>query len=119
MARLTIIISVLLILLGLVAYFCFAEGDARSVTALIPAFFGIPILACGLIGNKVAMHAAMVFALLGVIAPLGRLIPVSIKDGFTFDSKSGTMLGMAILCLILLIFGIRSFIAARKAVKEA
>jgi hypothetical protein len=119
MPRFTIIISVLLILLGLIAYFVFASGDERSVTALIPAFAGIPILACGLIGNKHAMHAAMVFALLGVLAPLGRLIPVSIKNGFTFDSKSGTMLGMTVLCLILLVFGIRSFIAVRKAANKA
>ena len=31
-----------------------------------------------------------ILALLGVLAPLGRLIPTSIKDGFTFDSKSFT-----------------------------
>lgn len=119
MQRFTIIISLLLLALGLVAYFLFASGDERSVTALIPAFFGIPLLVCGLIGSKHAMHAAMVFAVLGVVAPLGRLIPVSIKNGFTLDSKSGTMLGMTVLCLILLVFGIRSFIAVRKAAKSA
>ena len=53
-------------------------------------------------------------ALLGVVLPLGRLIPVSIKDGFVLDSKSGTMIGMSVLSLVLLVLGIRSFIAARR-----
>jgi len=61
------------------------------------------------------MHAAMVIALLGVILPLGRLIPVSIKNGFVFDSKSGTMIAMSVLSLVLLVLGIRSFIAARRS----
>ncbi|MDE0890406.1 MAG: hypothetical protein OSA40_13240 [Phycisphaerales bacterium] len=119
MPRIVIIFSLLLIGLGLIAYFLFADAGNRSVTALIPAFAGVPILLCGLIGlhkcaRKIAMHVAMVFALVGFIAPLRRLIPTSIKNGFEFDSKSGTMIAMSALCLILLILGIRSFIAARR-----
>ncbi len=119
MSRIVIIFSLLLIGLGLVAYFLFADAENRSVTALIPAFAGVPLLLCGLIGlrpgaRKIAMHLAMVFALLGFLAPLGRLIPTSIKNGFEFDSKSGTMIAMSVLCLILLVLGIRSFIAARR-----
>ena len=119
MSRIVIIFSLLLIGLGLVAYFLFADAENRSATALTPAFAGVPLLLCGLIGlrpgaRKIAMHLAMVFALLGFLAPLGRLIPTSIKNGFEFDSKSGTMIAMSVLCLILLVLGIRSFIAARR-----
>ena len=119
MIRLVNLFGVLLVGLGLLAYFGFADADERSWTALIPAFAGVPLLVCGWIGRreharKHAMHAAMVIALLGVILPLGRLIPVSIKNGFVFDSKSGTMIGMSVLSLVLLVLGIRSFISARR-----
>jgi hypothetical protein len=119
MPRIVIIFSFLLIGLGLIAYFVFADAENRSFTALIPAAAGVPLLICGLIGlrpgaRKIVMHVAMVFALLGFVLPLGRLIPTSIKNGFEFDSKSGTMIAMSGLCLILLVLGIRSFISARR-----
>ena len=119
MIRVVNLIGLLLLGLGLLAYFGFADAAERSWTALIPAFAGVPLLICGWIGRreharKHAMHAAMVIALLGVVLPLGRLIPVSIKNGFVFDSKSGTMIGMSVLSLVLLVLGIRSFIAARR-----
>ena len=86
MARIAIGIGTALIVLALVGY-VFAAGPAlsdgstyRSWTALIPAFAGVPIALCGLIAlnpahRKHAMHVAVIFGLLGFIAPLGRLIP--------------------------------------------
>ena len=50
MVRLVIVFGLLLVLLGLFAYFILADPDQRSVTALIPAMAGVPILICGLIG---------------------------------------------------------------------
>ena len=46
-----IVFGLLLTGLGLVAYFAFAggEGKGRSVTALIPLFWGLPIVACAVI----------------------------------------------------------------------
>ena len=43
-----LVFGLLLSALGLVAYFAFAggEGKERSVTALIPLFWGLPIVAC-------------------------------------------------------------------------
>ena len=119
MIRLVSLFGLLLTGLGLLAYFGFAAAAERSWTALIPAFAGVPLLVCGWIGRrehvrKHAMHAAMVIALLGVVLPLGRLIPVSIKNGFVFDSKSGTMIAMSALSFVLLVLGVRSFIAARR-----
>ncbi len=111
--------------LGLLAYFAFATGEDRSMTALIPAFWGVPIMLCAFASlltrsiRKHAMHLVAILALLGVLAPLGRLIPTSIKNGFAFDAKSFTMIGMTVICLVLLFFTIASFIEARKARKTA
>ena len=120
MPKFTILVGLLLIALGLVAYFVFAAPEERSWTAMIPAFAGIPLAAFGALAlvpgkRKLAMHVVVLFALLGFVAPLGRLIPTSIKNGFVFDTKSGTMITMSVLCLVLLIACIKSFIAARKA----
>jgi multisubunit Na+/H+ antiporter MnhG subunit len=120
MPKFTVIIGLFLVALGAIAYFAFAAPDERSWTAFIPAFVGIPLVAFGALAmlsgwRKFAMHVVVVFALLGFVAPLGRLIPVSIKNGFVFDVKSGTMIAMSVLCLILLVACIRSFISARKA----
>ena len=115
--------GILLIGLGLLAYLGFATGDDRSVTALIPLFWGVPIVIAVLVsiggGNvrKHAMHFVAILALLGMLAPLGRLIPTSIKNGFVMDSKSFTMIAMSVICLVLLILAIGSFIQARKARK--
>lgn len=118
MVRIVMVFGVLLILLGLVAYFVLADPDQRSVTALIPAMAGIPILVCGVIGvvpaaRKHAMHVAMLLALLGAIAPWGRLVK-AFQDGFEFNEKTGVQLGMSALCAMLLVLGVKSFISARK-----
>lgn len=117
--------GILLIGLGLLAYLGFATGEDRSVTALIPLFWGVPIVIAVLVsiggGNvrRHAMHFVAILALLGMLAPLGRLIPTSIKNGFVLDSKSFTMIAMSVICLVLLILAIGSFIEARKARKAA
>ena len=63
--------ALILIVLGLAGYFA---GKMVSVTALIPAFFGIPLLVSSLIARKpeklkLGMHLAAVFGLLGFLAP--------------------------------------------------
>ena len=119
------VFGLLLTGLGLLAYFAFAVAEDRSWTALIPAFWGVPIMGCAiasLLAEKIrkhAMHLVAILSLLGVLAPLGRLIPTSIKDGFTCDSKSFTQLAMCVLCALLLGVTIKSFIAARRARKAA
>jgi uncharacterized membrane protein len=111
MPILTVLISLLLIALGV--GFKLGTGT-QSMTALMPAFLGLPILLCGLIAfspkaRKHAMHAAMVFALLGII---GTAIPLITR------SPSGAALVSQLLtvalCALLVIAGVRSFIAARK-----
>ena len=61
MPKITIGLGILLILLGLGGYF---GTDAKSFTALIPAFVGVPLLLLGCLAlkdnlRKHAMHAAV------------------------------------------------------------
>lgn len=109
----TVFASVLLILLGVGFYL----GTGRaSVTALIPAFFGLPLLLCALISRtprstKIAMHIAVLLALLGA-AGSARVF----GDPSKFTQPAGiAQLAMFALCLALIVIYIRSFIAARRA----
>jgi len=99
-------------------------GTGRaSVTALIPTLgFGIPLLLCGLIARKEsyrmhAMHAAVLFGLLGVLGGFGMGIPKLIKG-----NQSAAVYGqivMAVLSLVFVVLCIRSFVAVRKAREAA
>jgi len=86
MARLTLVFSALLIALGLVAYFLLQDPGDRSVTALIPAFFGVVFAGLGLLAlkpglRKHAMHAAAVLTLLAMAGTGGSLanLPAAIE----------------------------------------
>ena len=73
----TRLVGLLLAVLGIVSY----VGTGRtSVTALIPAFFGVAFVLLAWVGRneaarKHAMHAAMVVALVGIAGTASRLIP--------------------------------------------
>jgi len=120
MARLTIVIGLLLVLLGggVYAGLAMTEGTAPSVTALIPAFAGVPILLLGLAGlreslRKHAMHAVAVLALLGCLLPLGHLGRKLAQGAEVKATALTSMALMALLCAILLVACIRSFVRAR------
>lgn len=122
MPKVTVITGLVLVALGLLGYFVFG-GDAPSKTALIPAFFGVPIAGLGLLAmkpkaRKVAMHIAVVFGLLGFIAPLGRLIPVAIKGELQMVASTFMLITMAVVCLVFVVLCVRSFIAARKTASQ-
>ncbi|MHB8897935.1 MAG: hypothetical protein ACYC6Y_04245 [Thermoguttaceae bacterium] len=108
----TIVIGILLILEGVGFY---AGAEDRSVTALIPAFFGLPIAVLGCVAMKAswrkhAMHAAVGLAMLGLLAPLGRIASV----GLNFSLAGVSQLLMIGLCAVLLVLGVKSFIDARR-----
>lgn len=124
MPKLSINIGVLLVILG---FFSYIATEMVSLTALIPSLFGIAFIGLGLLARKSddmqkhSMHAAMLLALLGVggsftglrqitSALLGGDMPVR----FTAAASQATM---AVLCILFLIFGIKSFIDARKEKK--
>lgn len=118
MPTIAIICGFLLILIGVVGYVGTGTG---SLTALIPAFIGIPL---GLLGvfsamkeslRKHLMHAAVAIALLGFIAVAGRLVMA--LSNFTGTPAQISQLSTAIVCLAFVILAIRSFAAARRGNK--
>ncbi len=120
MAKLTIVLSIIFILLGLIAYFGLS---AESVTALIPTFFGIPFLILGLLAQnenyyKHAMHGAAALALIGFLGTINGLFQfISMLTGTQVERAEAVTVQalMAILCLFFVILSVKSFIEARRA----
>ncbi|MGB7158797.1 MAG: hypothetical protein WBD40_12060 [Tepidisphaeraceae bacterium] len=124
MPKITILLGVLLIMLGLVAYLGLQEaGQPRSITAMIPAFLGLPLVALGAIAlkphlRKHAMHAAVVIGLLGFLGTAKGLIGALRWIMGTAPEHPTRIAVQAItgaLCAVFVALCIRSFIAARRA----
>lgn len=108
--------GLILIALALIGYF--GSGMA-SPTAFIPAFPGIFILAGSLLARnpdkqKMGMHLAALFGLLGFIAPLGRIIPTALKGTFELNLATACMIAMLLVCLWFVIACVKSFKEARR-----
>lgn len=121
MPKISKIIGIVLILLGLISYF--GTGSV-SFTALIPSFFGLVFYGLGYLGDrseemrKHAMHAALLLAIFGLAGSFGGLMSIFRGlSGETIDNPAAAWAQafMAILCLYFLIMGVRSFIDARRA----
>ena len=113
MAATTRLVGLILAVLGIASY----VGTGRtSVTALIPAFFGIVFLLLAYVARneatrKHAMHVAMVVALIGIVGTASRLV------GATSFTRPATLAQIATV-LVLAWFlgnGIKSFRDARRA----
>ena len=124
MPALTLILGLVLIGLGAGSYFG-VEADSRSVTALIPAFFGAPIALLGAVAlamagaRKHAMHAAAVIALLGLIGAGMQGLPklgTLISDYDSLERPLATLMQnlMALVCLVLVVGAVLSFVKVRK-----
>jgi len=115
----TIVYGSLLIVLGIAGYFM---SGMVSITALIPAFLGIIILVSGVLAQKESrrklfMHIALVFGLLGFLGTVGALPSLITMIGGEEITRPGAVIGKsvtAILSLIFLIIGVKSFIDARR-----
>ena len=122
MPAITIIVGVMLILIGIGGYGYAASTGHASLTALIPAAIGLILAVLGGVATKEnlrkhTMHAAVLIALLGFLGTvMGIPKAVSLLQGAQIErplaAVSQTL--TAILCLILLVFGIKSFIDARR-----
>ena len=119
MANVGIAFGIILILLGLGAYF---GTGGQSVTALIPAFIGLPIAALGFVARdprrrKGAMHASLVLALLGFLGS-ARGIPgaIALAQGEEVARPTAVIVQtvMAVLCAIFLAVAVKSFLNARR-----
>jgi uncharacterized membrane protein len=115
----TRLVGIALIAVGLVA---FLASGADSPTALIPAALGVLLVVLGLVANREnarrhAMHAAMLVALLGIAGTamnLGDLPQLFSGDAERPLAVVASAL-TAVVLLIYLVVGIRSFIAARQS----
>lgn len=109
--------GMVLVGIGLAGY---GLSDAPSKTALIPAFFGMPVIICGALALKErflkhAMHVAAVLGVLGFLAPLGRIIPTAVRGEFRLDLGGICLIGMAVVCGVFVLLCVKSFIDVRKA----
>ena len=123
MAKVSIVFGLILIILGLVSYFGISS---ESITALIPAFLGVPILFLGFLSInekylKHSMHAAAVLMLLGFVGTISGLIKFfRMLGGEIFERPSAITIQaiMAVICLMFLVLAIKSFIDARRGKSE-
>jgi energy-converting hydrogenase Eha subunit H len=109
----------LLILLGVIGYAYGYFYSTPSWTALIPAIFGLVLLALGYLANakenlrKHLMHVAVLVGLVGFILPIGRIL--SNISNFSLTFASVMLILMALLCLAFVALCVQSFINARRA----
>jgi len=124
MMRWTWAASASLIVLGVGVYLATQMGH---ITSLIPAFVGIFIGLCGVVALKasfrmVAMHVAMVVALLLGVSSLGMGIPGLITLISTGSHDRGiapvVQTGLGVILVTYLALGITSFIQARRGENE-
>ena len=113
----TIALGATLIVLGLAGYFL---SGAVSLTALIPAAFGLVIALAGVLARddrmrKHAMHAAVLVALVGLLGSIRGVLQIgALLDGTAARPAavvSQTI--MAVLTLGYIVMAVRSFISAR------
>ncbi len=119
MANVAVSFGVVLIVLGLAGYF---GSGMVSLTALIPAAFGLVLLILGVIARdpgkrKHAMHFAAMIGVLGFLGSargLGNLIPLLSGQEV---ARPGAVIAQSIMAILMLIFTwlcVRSFINARR-----
>jgi hypothetical protein len=120
MARVSITLGLVLVALGLGAYF---GTDRQSITAMIPAFLGAPLTVLGILGQdtrrlKVTMHAATGLAVLGFLGSV-RGLPslVAMARGQQVDRPTAAVVQTvtALICLLFLVLAFKSFADARRS----
>jgi hypothetical protein len=120
MAGVTVSVGVVLLILGAVGY---VGSGGASVTALIPAFFGIVLAALGAAGRSesrraLTMHIAAAVALLGFLGSamgLPKLPALLMGEPLDRPWAVGVQSAMAVILAVYLALSIRSFVAARRA----
>jgi hypothetical protein len=114
----SIISGVLLILTGIMGYAFSIFNGNTSLTALIPAAFGLLLVILGFLAKsrenlrKHLMHAAVLVGLLGFMIPTARLV----SQGRNIEISLAVLsqAAMALICLFFVILSIQSFINARR-----
>jgi fluoride ion exporter CrcB/FEX len=119
----TIVCGALLIILGLGGYIygMMKDGNA-SLTALIPALFGIILVALGGAAQsmenlrKHIMQGAVVIGLLGFLATASSFLKIPALLAGTVERPAAgvSQLIMSLICLVFVILCVKSFIDARR-----
>lgn len=119
MAKLTIILANILIFMGVGGY---VSSGMVSMTALIPAFIGVPLEILGILAlpesrRKHAMHGAVMLALIGFLGSVPGLLKVGALMAGEAERPMAVAMqsAMAVLLAVYIALCVRSFIAARKA----
>lgn len=113
----TRVVGILLVVVGIGSYYLTGR---TSVTALIPAFFGVAFIALAFVARaeaarKHAMHAAVAVALIGLLGTLGRLGPAfSGGGGITRPAVLAQIVTAGVLAAYVAL-GVKSFIEARRS----
>lgn len=114
----TRLVGIVLMIIGLGSYWLTGR---TSVTALIPAFFGVVFVLLAYVARneaarKHAMHVAVAIGLLGVLGTLGRAIPEVLKGELTRPAVIAQIVTGLVLAYYVFL-GVQSFRAARRARK--
>lgn len=106
-----------LVVVGVVAY---VVSDAASATALLPALLGVVIGALGFLAanerfHRHAIHAALAVALLAFLGTVPRALPLLTGGEPELPVAAWASLVTALLTLVYVGLGVRSFVRARRA----
>jgi uncharacterized membrane protein len=112
MPKITLVVGVLLVVQGVGFYL---GTSSNSITALIPAFVGLPMLVLGMLAmnqaaRKHAIHFAAVLAMVGFLAASGRMV----SAGVSLSPAGVSVLSMALVTSLFLLLCVKSFIDARR-----
>jgi hypothetical protein len=117
MVRSTAALGIALVVLGVGAY---ALTSAVSVTALIPAFVGIPLLACAVLARsatrrRLALVVAMAIALLGALGSSMNAIRIGEAIAGTAQRPAAVWVSaiMFVLLVVYLVVGGRELLRSR------
>ena len=119
MARTTIAVGAALILLGLGG---FIGSGGTAVTALIPAFFGVPLAILGAVARneRARKHAMHVAVMLGILGCLGAArgffkLPALLAGTAARPLAVVMQLAMFAVCATFVALSVRSFMRVRRA----
>ena len=122
MAKLTITFGAMLILLGFIGY---EAPGIHSLTALIPAAFGLVLVVLGLLARTtnqkrrmIVMHIAVTVGLIGFLGTVKGIYDfIRMETGhpvfLAAMTEAQALMALILLCYVLLC--VRSFILARRA----
>lgn len=125
MPNTAILFGRLLILLGIIGYgyIVYAMPDKASLTALIPAIFGLVLMVLGHLSNakenlrKHLMHVAVLVGLLGFLATASSFLKLPALFAGTSERPVAVIsqVVMSIICLLFVALSVKSFIDARRS----